>query len=109
SNVLEMLDLAGIPLRWSGRGEDDPLVIAGGPVVFNSEPIADFLDCVLVGDAEELLPEFLDRLAELKRSRAPRSARIRALAAIPGIYAPSLYRLPDPGRLPIPTAPHPPP
>src|SRR5262249_50402695 len=103
SNVLEMLDLAGIPLRSSGRGEDDPLVIAGGPVVFNSEPIADFLDFVLVGDAEELLPEFLDRLAELKRSRASRSARIRALAAIPGIYAPSLYRVEDDGGLLIPT------
>ncbi len=95
TNVLEMLDLAGIPLRAANRGEDDPLVIAGGPVAFNSEPIADFLDFVLIGDAEELLPEFLDKLKELKRARAPRAVRIRELAQISGVYAPALYSLED--------------
>ncbi len=104
SNVLEMLDLAGIPLRQAARGEDDPLVVAGGPVVFNSEPIADFLDFVLLGDAEELLPEFLDRLKALKRARAPRAARIRELAQIPGVYAPSLYPLEEHHGLLIPVA-----
>ncbi len=103
SNVLEMLDLAGIPLRASARGDTDPLVAAGGPVVFNCEPIADFLDVVLVGDAEELLPEFLDVLATLKRERAPRGERIRRLARIPGVYAPALYRLEDDGGLLVPT------
>ena len=104
TNVLEMLDLAGIPLRAAQRGESDPLVVAGGPVVFNCEPIADFLDFVFVGDAEELLPEFLDTLKALKRAGAPRAARIRELAKIQGIYAPALYdlvddrRAPDPGR-----------
>ncbi len=93
TNVLEMLDLAGIPLRSSRRGEGDPLIVAGGPVVFNSEPIADFLDFIFVGDAEELVPEFLDALGTLKRAGAARAERIRALAAIPGIYAPGLYRL----------------
>jgi len=102
TNVLEMLDLAGIPLRATQRGEDDPLVVAGGPVVFNCEPIADFFDFVFIGDAEELLPEFLDTLKALKREHAPRAARIRALAAIPGIYAPSLYRLEDEHGLQIP-------
>jgi radical SAM family uncharacterized protein/radical SAM-linked protein len=102
TNVLEMLDLAGIPLRASQRGDDDPLVVAGGPVVFNSEPIADFLDFVFVGDAEELLPEFLDTLKALKRAGAPRSARILALAQIPGIYAPSLYGLEDADGLLVP-------
>jgi radical SAM family uncharacterized protein/radical SAM-linked protein len=102
TNVLEMLDLAGIPLRSSQRGEADPLVVAGGPVVFNSEPIADFLDFVFVGDAEELLPEFLDTLTQLKRAGAPRAARIRALAQIPGIYAPALYDLADVDGLLIP-------
>jgi radical SAM superfamily enzyme YgiQ (UPF0313 family) len=89
SNVLEMLDLAGIPLRSRDRREDDPLVIAGGPVVFNCEPLADFLDLVFIGDGEELIPEFLERLKELKRARAPRAERLRALAAIEGIYVPS--------------------
>ena len=102
TNVLEMLELAGIPLRASQRGEGDPLVVAGGPVVFNCEPIADFLDFVFVGDAEELLPEFLDRLKALKRARVPRAARIAELAQIPGIYAPSLYSLEHDGGLLIP-------
>jgi radical SAM family uncharacterized protein/radical SAM-linked protein len=102
TNVLEMLDLAGIPLRASQRGEDDPLVVAGGPVVFNSEPIADFLDFVFVGDAEELLTEFLDTLKALKRDRVPRAARIAELAKIPGIYAPALYDLEEDHGLQIP-------
>lgn len=91
TNVLEMLDLGGIPLRSAGRGDDDPLVIVGGPVVFNSEPIAEFVDLVFVGDGEELIPEFLDRLNELKRAGASRERRIRELGRIEGIYAPSLY------------------
>lgn len=102
TNVLEMLDLAGIPLRSATRGEGDPLVVAGGPVVFNCEPIADFLDLVFVGDAEELLPEFLDALGSLKASGAPRTERIRRLAAIPGVYAPALYRLEEDDGLAIP-------
>ena len=102
TNVLEMLDLAGIPLRASQRGDGDPLVVAGGPVVFNCEPIADFLDFVFVGDAEELLPEFLDKLKDLKRARAPRANRLCELAQIPGIYAPSLYQLEDDGGIVIP-------
>lgn len=113
TNVLETLDLAGIPLRSASRGEDDPLVVAGGPVVFNVEPLADFLDLVFVGDGEALLPDFLDRFKALKREGAPRAARIRELAAIPGLYAPSLYpieteparglRVPaDGGRAPYP-------
>lgn len=102
TNVLEMLDLAGIPLRSSDRGEDAPIVAAGGPVVFNVEPLADFLDVVFIGDAEELLPEFLARLAELKRLKLSRAERIRRLAAIPGIYAPALYRTEEDDGLLIP-------
>jgi radical SAM family uncharacterized protein/radical SAM-linked protein len=102
TNVLEMLDLAGIPLRSAQRGESDPLIVAGGPVVFNCEPIADFLDFVFIGDAEELLPEFLDTLKALKRDGASRATRVRALAAIPGIYAPALYALEDDHGLQIP-------
>jgi radical SAM family uncharacterized protein/radical SAM-linked protein len=102
TNVLEMLDLAGIPLRSSQRGEGDPLIVAGGPVVFNSEPIADFLDAVFIGDAEEMLPEFLDTLTALKRARAPRAHRLRELAKIQGLYVPSLYELEDDDGLSIP-------
>ena len=91
TNVLEMLDLAGIPLRSRDRADDDPLVWAGGPVVFNVEPLADFLDLVCIGDGEELIPELLDALKVLKAERAPRGERIRRLARIPGVYAPALY------------------
>ncbi len=111
TNILEMLDLGGIPLRSADRGEGDPLVLCGGPVVFNCEPIADFVDLVLVGDAEEALHEMLDRLKELKRGGADRRTRIRELAQVPGFYAPSLYATEDDGGLlvPIPTgaAPYP--
>ena len=92
TNVLEMLDLGRIPLRAAERGEADPLVVVGGPVVFNVEPLADFVDLVLVGDGEELVPEFLERLEQLKRAGASRARRLSELAAIEGVYAPSLYR-----------------
>ncbi len=91
TNVLEMMDLAGIPVRSSRRGEGDPLIAVGGPVVFNVEPLADFVDLVFVGDGEELIPEFLERLAALKRDGASRATVIRECAAIEGIYAPALY------------------
>ncbi|MCP3980443.1 MAG: TIGR03960 family B12-binding radical SAM protein [bacterium] len=93
TNVLEMLDLAGIPLRSADRTDDHPLIIVGGPVVFNVEPLADFVDLVFVGDGEEMIPEFLERLKQLKRDRAPRRARLREAAQVEGIYAPSLYGL----------------
>ncbi len=97
TNVLEMLDLAGIPLRSQSRGEHEPLVVVGGPVVFNVEPLADFADLVFVGDGEELVPEFLERLKQLKRAGAARAVRVRELAKIEGLYAPALYDLePEP-------------
>ncbi len=91
TNVLEMLDLARIPLRSAQRGDDDPLVVVGGPVVFNVEPLADFVDLVFVGDGEEMIPEFLDRLREMKRAGASRTSIVREVAKIEGIYAPALY------------------
>jgi len=93
TNVLEMLDLGGIPLRSSDRSESDPLIVVGGPVVFNVEPLADFVDLVFVGDGEEMIPEFLDRLKELKLAGASRATRISEVAKIEGIYAPALYDL----------------
>jgi len=93
TNVLEMLDLAGVPIRAAARGEDDPLVAVGGPVVFNVEPLADFVDLVFVGDGEEQIPEFLDLLRELKRAGTPRAEIVRQSARIEGIYAPALYRV----------------
>ena len=60
TNMLNMLDLGGIPLRSAERGDNDPLVIAGGPSVFNPEPIADFIDAFVIGDGEEIIGEIVD-------------------------------------------------
>jgi radical SAM family uncharacterized protein/radical SAM-linked protein len=92
TNMLTMLHLGGIPLRATDRTNGDPIVIAGGPIVFNSEPIAGFLDCVLLGDAEEMLPEFLQLYRQLREAKADRTAMLLELARIPGVYVPSLYR-----------------
>jgi radical SAM family uncharacterized protein/radical SAM-linked protein len=93
TNVLTMLELGGIPLhRWE-RGDDDPIVMAGGPVVFNPEPMSDFVDIFLIGDGEEAFRDVLLRNAELKAQGVPRAGRIAQLAnAITGLYAPALYR-----------------
>ena len=91
TNILTMLHMSGIPLRSSDRKRGDPLVIAGGPVVFNAEPIAEFFDAILLGDAEEMLPEFLDAYARLRDGGAGRPEVLRELARLEGIYVPSLY------------------
>ncbi|MBC7341705.1 MAG: TIGR03960 family B12-binding radical SAM protein [Clostridia bacterium] len=90
TNILRMLALAGIPWRSAHRSDQHPLVIAGGPVATNPEPLADFIDCFLIGDGEELLPQFLRRVAELKDSN--RQEQLIQLAQIPGVYVPSLYQ-----------------
>jgi radical SAM family uncharacterized protein/radical SAM-linked protein len=97
TNMLSMLDLAGIPLRSADRKDPDPLVIAGGSAVFNPEPVADFVDFFFVGDAEESLPEFIEEYKALRKSGACRADRVRALARLDGLYAPALYDTePDP-------------
>ena len=91
TNVLMMLDLAGIPVLAAERGEDDPLVLAGGPGCDNPELMAPFLDLLLLGDAEEALPQVLARYRELCEGGAPRAERILALARqFDFLYAPGL-------------------
>ena len=91
TNVLQMLDLGGIPLRSSARGEDDPLVLAGGPSATHPEPLAAFLDAVLIGDGEERTPEILRSWSEGKRAGVPRAQRLARLAELGGVYVPALY------------------
>lgn len=91
TNVLQMLDLGGIPLRSSARDEDDPLVIAGGPSATHPEPLAAFIDAVLIGDGEERTPEILRTWAAGKREGLSRRQRLEQLAALTGVYVPSLY------------------
>jgi radical SAM family uncharacterized protein len=89
TNVPNMLDLAGIPVLAADRGDADPVVIGGGPCVANPEPLADFFDVFLIGDAEEALPVFLEKVAATRG--VPRRERLLAFASCPGIYVPSLY------------------
>jgi radical SAM family uncharacterized protein/radical SAM-linked protein len=96
TNVLLMLDLGGIPLRSADRGDDDPLVIAGGPVATHCEPVAPFFDAVVIGDGEEKTPEIVRAWAALRKSGWPRRERLRELVRVAaktdgGVYVPSLY------------------
>jgi radical SAM family uncharacterized protein len=94
TNVLAMLDLAGIPLRSKERRETDPLVMAGGPGTNNPEPMAPFIDLFYIGDAEAGLPAVLDEFAAMKRAEPGlrREEKILRLAAkFPFLYAPAFY------------------
>ncbi|AKT43608.1 TIGR03960 family B12-binding radical SAM protein [Chondromyces crocatus] len=91
SNILTMLKLGGIPLRAADREEDDPLVIAGGPVATHPEPIAPFLDLLVIGDGEEKATEVSLTWARLKKAGVPRKERLVALAKLGAVYVPSLY------------------
>ncbi|MCL6646703.1 MAG: TIGR03960 family B12-binding radical SAM protein [Chloroflexi bacterium] len=92
TNALTILDLGGIPLQADQRGEEAPLVIAGGPATVNPEPMAAFIDLFVIGDAEEALPDLLARYqawrAEGGRDRVE---FLRRVAALPGIYVPRFY------------------
>lgn len=90
TNVLNMLDLADVALRSQDRSERDPLVLAGGPLAFNPEPLAPFLDAVVIGDGEEVIGEIIDLLKESRG--AQRATLLRALANLEGVYVPSLYK-----------------
>ncbi len=95
TNVLNMLDLAGIPLWSRQRTAADPLVLAGGPAVFNLEPVADFFDLAILGEAEEVLDELMDlyRLSNPAGRSAnwDRAGFLKAAAQIEGVYVPALY------------------
>ena len=92
TNVLTLLDLAGLPLRSADRDGRHPLVIAGGPQADNPEPMADFLDLVVIGDGEESMAAILAAYCELRDGGASRRDMIVELARrFPWIYAPSLY------------------
>ena len=91
SNILAMLDMAGIPLRAENRGEEWPLIVAGGPCVCNGEPLADFIDMMMLGEGEEQLPHVCRIVEEAKREGLPKKEVLRRIAAVPGCYVPSFY------------------
>ncbi|MEF8788239.1 MAG: hypothetical protein V5A84_04145 [Planctomycetota bacterium] len=93
TNVLSMLDMAEIPVERTERGEDDPIVIAGGPGTANPEPMSRFIDLFFVGDGEESLPAYARLLRSHLEQDSGREEIIRDAAQnIEGVYAPELYR-----------------
>ena len=93
SNILAMLKLGGVPLHTAERTDADPIVCVGGPCAFNPEPLADFVDAVMIGDGEEMIVEFIAAVRAWKKSGEPREACLRRLAKIPGVYVPSFYEV----------------
>jgi radical SAM family uncharacterized protein/radical SAM-linked protein len=92
TNILQMLELGGVPLRAEAREASDPLVIAGGPCAFNPEPIADFLDAVVLGDGEEISVAIANRVAQGKAAGESRLELLYGLAEVPGVYIPRFYQ-----------------
>ena len=90
SSILAMLDLAGIPLLAKDRGEDTPLVCAGGPCAYNPEPLADFIDFFVIGEAEESISEVLDIIKKVKKDNNSKREALEMLSKIDGVYVPSL-------------------
>ena len=91
TNVLEMLDLAGIPLYSRDRREG-PIIMAGGPCAYNPEPLAPFVDVFQIGDGEEMMVEAIACVRRCKQEGLSRLDTLRALAKIEGIYVPAFYR-----------------
>src|SRR3954465_1022211 len=86
-----MLDLSGVPLQAADRREEDPLVMVGGPCVFNPEPVAAFFDFFVIGEGEEVAVETLTCLAAAKDRGLTRAATLDLLSGIQGIYVPAHY------------------
>lgn len=95
TNVLNMLDLAKIPLEAKDRGENDPIIIGGGPCSYNPEPIADFFDLFDIGEGEELLPAIVDLYIRMKEAGTytRKGFLHEAAKTIPGVYVPAFYQV----------------
>ncbi len=94
TNVLNCLDLAGVPVRNEDRGPEHPIVVAGGHATFNPEPLAEYVDAFVVGEGEEVVGELTDVLRAWKasgRTVASREHVLHELATLPGVYVPAMY------------------
>lgn len=91
TNVLNMLDLCGIPFFSGERDERFPLVVAGGPAAFNPEPVADFFDAIVIGDGEEIVLEICDQVMAWKEGSKNKEDLLKSLSKLEGIYIPSLH------------------
>ncbi len=93
TNILQVLDLARIPLLAKDRTDKDPIVIGGGPCTYNPEPVCDFFDLFYIGEAETRYRELLDLYKECKAQRLSRREFLKKAACVPGMYVPSLYEV----------------
>lgn len=94
TNVLNCIDLAGVPVRSAERRPEHPLIVIGGHCAFNPEPLADYIDVAVLGEGEEVVSEITEIVGAWKRSgrtEGSREAVLRALAVVPGVYVPSMY------------------
>ncbi len=91
TNILAMLDMAGIPLRAADRDESWPLIIAGGPCVCNAEPMADFFDVMQLGEGEQMLQDICAEVEKAKKQGLTKRQLLENLAGLPGVYVPSFY------------------
>ena len=92
TNILHILDLAGITFKAADRTEDEPFVIGGGPCSYNPEPVADFFDMFYIGEGETVYYELMDKYKEWKKSGQDRTAFLKTAAGLPGIYVPQFYK-----------------
>ncbi|MBF0493581.1 MAG: TIGR03960 family B12-binding radical SAM protein [Candidatus Omnitrophica bacterium] len=91
TNILNMLSLSDVSILSKDRKEDEPIVVAGGGANCNPEPMSDFIDIFVIGDAEELLPEFMEMYASMKNTNMSRNDKLLRLSGIEGIYVPRFY------------------
>ncbi len=92
TNVLNMLDLGGVPFLRAERNEENPLIIAGGPCCFNPAPLSDFIDAFVIGEGEEVIGEILATVREGKKKSISRNDLMKELAKISGIYVPAVHQ-----------------
>lgn len=91
TNILNILDLSGIPLLSKDRNDDYPFIIAGGPCAYNPEPIADFIDFFIIGEGEEITLEILDLYKKHKENNWDRDVFLKSIASLQGVYVPKFY------------------
>lgn len=91
TNLINMLELGGIPLLSKDRGEDMPFIMAGGPCAYNPEPLADFVDIFVIGEAEEAILELMDAYRRFKAEGGAREDYLKKAASIEGVYVPAFY------------------
>ena len=93
TTVLNMIDLAQIPVLAKDRTDADPIIVAGGPCAFNPEPLADFIDLFMIGDGEEALPELIEKYIECKKKGMSKAEFLKEATKLGGVYVPSLYEV----------------